>query len=95
MVTKKSKAVEKTTTIKAAKKAVKKTPKKTSDKKTPGKKNKSTEEKIKVTSEQRHKMICEAAYYVSLEKGYENVNPTDDWFQAEVAINEICTTHAN
>lgn len=91
MVSKKSKTVEKPT----IKKAANKTAKKTIDKKTPIKKNKSTQEKIKVTAEQRHKMICEAAYYASLHRGYENVNPTDDWFQAEIAINKICTTHAN
>ncbi|MCK5665497.1 MAG: hypothetical protein KAI17_18550 [Thiotrichaceae bacterium] len=43
--------------------------------------------------EQRHKMICEAAYYISLEKTYETVNPTDDWLQAETFINKICTVH--
>ncbi len=36
-------------------------------------------------------MICEAAYYISLDKTYETVNPTDDWLQAEAFINQICT----
>ena len=47
--------------------------------------------KIKVTQKQRHKMICEAAYYISLSKNYKTVNPTDDWLQAEAAINKICS----
>ena len=46
--------------------------------------------KIKVTREQRHKMICEAAYYISLGKSYKTVNPTEDWLQAEAAIDKIC-----
>ena len=92
MATSKSKTTKKETTKKAA---VKKPASKKTEKKAKSKKEKLTKKKIKVTSEQRHKMICEAAYYVSLEKGYGNVNPTDDWFQAETAINKIYTTHAN
>ena len=49
--------------------------------------------KIKVTNDQHYKMICEAAYYISLERGYENINPKDDWLQAEAAIKKICTVH--
>ena len=49
--------------------------------------------KIKVTPEQHHKMICEAAYYISLEKTFETVNPTEDWLQAESAINKIYTVN--
>ncbi len=58
------------------------------------KKSKSNESKIKVTLEQRHKMICEAAYYISLEKTYDTVSPTEDWLQAETFINKICSIHA-
>ena len=82
----KKKAVKK----KTVKKAV---TKKTAAKKAPAKKTQSQNRKIKVTHEQRHKMICEAAYYISLEKTYETVNPTEDWFQAETAVNLICTVH--
>ena len=71
------------------KKAVTKTVKKQAVKKTQSENN-----KIKVTLEQRHKMICEAAYYISLEKTYETVNPTEDWLQAENAVNKICTVHS-
>jgi hypothetical protein len=68
--------------------------KKTAVKKTAAKKAPAENNKIKVTFEQRHKMICEAAYYISLEKSYETVNPTEDWLQAEAAINRICTVHS-
>lgn len=87
MATAKNKA--KKTTAKSATK-VKATKKKVIKKKTT-KKTPSTNSKIKVTHEQRHKMICEAAYYISLDKTYETVNPTADWLQAETFINKICT----
>jgi len=77
-------AVKKSATKKAAKKKVVK--KKASN-------LQSAKNKIKVTMEQRHKMICEAAYYISLDRTYETVNPTDDWLQAENFIDQICTVH--
>ena len=77
----------------AKKKVIKKKVVKKITKKAQGKKTKSANSKIKVTLEQRHKMICEAAYYISLERGYENINPKDDWLQAEAAIKKICTVH--
>ena len=77
------------------KKVVKKAAvKKQAVKKVATKKSPSNSGKIKVTLEQHHKMICEAAYYISLEKNYETVNPTEDWLQAEAAINQICTVHS-
>lgn len=99
MVAKKKKVVKK----KAVKKSVKKASKKAGAKKPVSKKaaknaNKKTStntNKIKVTMEQRHKMICEAAYYISLEKTYETINPTEDWLQAEAFIDQICTVHAS
>ncbi len=101
MVTKKKKTIKKTVakpaaSVKpAAKKVVKKAAvKKQVVKKTAVKKAASNASKIKVTLEQRHKMICEAAYYISLEKTYETVNPTEDWVEAETAINRICTVHS-
>lgn len=96
------KAIKKTAK-KPVKKAVKKPAKKTVTKKPANKKttkkasaNKtsSNNSKIKVTLEQRHKMICEAAYYISLDKTYDTVNPTDDWLQAESFIKQICTVHS-
>ena len=81
----------------APKKATPKKPavKKAAPKKAATKKPAPTNIKIKVTLEQRYKMICEAAYYISLEKTYETVNPTEDWLQAEAAINKICTARTS
>ena len=109
MATKKKKSVKKTTKTVAktpiAKKPVAKKPaakkpatKKPATKKPAAKKialKKSTADsgKIKVTLEQRYKMICEAAYYISLERTYDTVNPTEDWLKAEAHINEICTVN--
>ena len=94
-------ATKKKSTIKTASKPTskvtatkKKVVKKAAVKKTAVKKSPSNANKIKVTLEQHHKMICEAAYYISLEKNYETVNPTEDWLQAEAAINKICTVHS-
>ena len=91
---------KKTAKKKAAKKAItlkksavkKKAVKKKSVKKTAAKKTKpsSKNAKIKVTPEQHYKMVCEAAYYISLDRTHQTVNPTEDWFQAEAAINKIC-----
>jgi len=91
MATSKKKAVKKPAAKKKAvkKKAIRnKTVSKKAASKTPA-----GNDKIKVTLEQRHKMICEAAYYISLNKTHETVNPTDDWLQAEAFINQICTIH--
>jgi len=71
----------KTASIKTVKKAAKST-------------NSKSNKRIKVTHEQRHKMICEAAYYISLDRTYETVNPTADWLEAETFINQICTVHS-
>ena len=93
MATKKKAVKKKTVKKKAVKKkaAVKKTAvKKAAVKKTAAKKSAAGKEKIKVTHEQHHKMICEAAYYISLNRTSETVNPTEDWLQAEAAINKIC-----
>lgn len=99
-------AITKKTTKKAAPKtAVKKAPakkaavrkapaKKAAVKKAPAKKPTAGTGKIKVTAEQHHKMICEAAYYISLERTHDTVNPQDDWVQAEAAINKICTINS-
>jgi len=93
MATTKKKTVKKAATKKKVvkKKAVKKAVKKAAVKKTQSVKAKTSSKKIKVTPEQHHKMICEAAYYISLARTSETVNPAEDWFQAEAAINRICT----
>ena len=92
MAATKKKAAKKKMVKKVTKKAGSKKPvnKKPVNKK-PAKKTSASNNKIKVTLEQRHKMICEAAYYISLDKTYETVNPTDDWLQAEAFIEQICT----
>ena len=93
MATTKKKAVKKKIVKKKVvkKKAVKKAAaKKTAVKKPAAKKTAVSNAKIKVTHEQHHKMICEAAYYISLDRTSETVNPTEDWLQAEAAINKIC-----
>ena len=93
MATTKKKAVKKKVVKKKVvkKKVVKKaTAKKTAVKKPAAKKAAVSNAKIKVTHEQHHKMICEAAYYISLDRTSETVNPTEDWLQAEAAINKIC-----
>ncbi len=102
MVTKKKKAVKTiskpkpASTVTTAKKKVvtKKVVKKKAVKKIAPKNTQAESSKIKVTLEQQHKMICEAAYYISLEKTHETVNPTEDWIQAESAIHKICTVHS-
>lgn len=87
MATAKKKVVKKKA---VKKKTVKKAVKKAAPKKTTAKKASVSKSKIKVTHEQHHKMICEAAYYISLDRTHETVHPTEDWLQAEAAINKIC-----
>ncbi len=88
---------KKTATKKKAVKsqAVKRSAVKSKATKKPAAKSRAANAKIKVTSEQLHKMICEAAYYISLDRTSETVHPTDDWLQAETAINKICTVQNN
>ena len=93
-------AAKPTTTVKKkapAKKAVtkkvpvKKAPAKKPAVKKPAAKKSAASSKITVTPEQHYKMVCEAAYYISLERSPETVDPEADWIQAEAAINKICT----
>ena len=95
MAATKKKAAKKKVVKKAAKKAVSKKPVNKKAAKKTTRKASTNSSKIKVTLEQRHRMICEAAYYISLEQTYETVNPTEDWLKAEAAINKICTLHSN
>ena len=95
MATTKKKAVKKKVVKKKAvkKKAVRQiAKKKAAAKKAASNKTKTSpiSAKIKVTHDQHHKMICEAAYYISLDRTHVTVNPTEDWLQAEAAINKIC-----
>ncbi len=75
-----------------AKKApAKKAPVKKAPAKKAAKKPSAGTSKIKVTQEQHYKMVCEAAYYISLERTHDTVSPEGDWIQAEAAINQIYT----
>lgn len=84
--TSKKKVVKK----KAGKKQANKSATKATKKAAPKKKT-ASKAKIKVTHDQHYRMVCEAAYYISLDKSPETVNPTEDWLQAEAAINRIYT----
>lgn len=96
-------ATTKKTTKKAAPKAAakpktvkkkapaKKAPVKKAAKKAVAKKPAAQAGKIKVTQEQHYKMVCEAAYYISLERSHSTVSPEEDWIQAEAAINKSFT----
>lgn len=40
------------------------------------------------TSDQKHRMIAEAAYFRAEKRGFAGGDPVDDWFTAEVEIEE-------
>lgn len=42
--------------------------------------------KMHISSEQRQRMIEEAAYYRALERGFEGGDPVEDWLNAELEI---------
>ena len=42
-----------------------------------------------VTTEQRHRMIAEAAYYRALHRGFSGGSAEDDWLWAEQEVNEV------
>lgn len=85
----KPKTVKKKAPVKKA--VTKKAPVKKAAKKPVAKKPSAANSKIKVTQEQHYKMVCEAAYYISLERSHDTVNPEEDWVQAEAAINKSFT----
>ena len=39
-----------------------------------------------ITSEQRERMIAEAAYYIAEQRNFQGGDPTQDWLQAEAEI---------
>lgn len=44
--------------------------------------------------EQRAHMIAEAAYYLALQRGFQNGDPQEDWLAAEREIDQrLTTTH--
>lgn len=42
--------------------------------------------KQKVTSEQRHEMVCTAAYFIAEKRGFMHGYDHDDWLAAEVQV---------
>ena len=42
-----------------------------------------------VTSEQRHQMIAEAAYWRAQKRSFMGGNPENDWYEAEAEIGQI------
>jgi hypothetical protein len=51
-----------------------------------GKGKSSTIKVVDITSEQREKMIAEAAYYLAEQRNFEGGDTIQDWLQAEIAI---------
>ena len=47
-----------------------------------------------VTPEQRQVMICEAAYYIAEQRGFEPGHDVDDWLAAERQIDGVLTSPA-
>jgi len=103
MVAKKKKTVKKAAK-KAVKKAIKKTVKKVVKKaaakkpvskktaKKTTKKASTNSSKIKVTMEQRHKMICEAAYYISKRLMKQSIRLTTGYRQRLSSIKYVLYT---
>lgn len=46
--------------------------------------------KFIVSNEQRHMMICEAAYFRSINPDYQTASPVENWYEAEKSIDLIC-----
>lgn len=42
-----------------------------------------------VTEENRHRMICKAAYYLAERRGFEPGHQEEDWAKAEAEIDRI------
>ena len=45
--------------------------------------------KLSLSPQERHRMICEAAYYRALRRGFRNGSPDQDWREAEAEIDTI------
>lgn len=41
------------------------------------------------TSEERYRLIAEAAYYLAEKRGFQNGSPEQDWFDAVVQVDKI------
>lgn len=42
-----------------------------------------------ISSEERHQMISEAAYYLAEKRGFQGGSPESDWFQASAEIDNM------
>ncbi len=47
------------------------------------------EKKVKITAEQRYRMIAEAAYYRAEKRGFTGGDPAQDWAEAEAYIEKM------
>ncbi len=48
-----------------------------------------------VSSEERQRMIAEAAYFRAMQRGFDGGDPMDDWLIAEREINKLLSDGAN
>ena len=46
---------------------------------------------VVVSSEQRYRMICDAAYFLAEKRGFQNGTPEQDWLKAEKQIDTLLT----
>ncbi len=44
---------------------------------------------VEVTTQQRHHMIEEAAYFQALSRGFTKADPEEDWFFAEARVDAM------
>ncbi len=44
---------------------------------------------VEITTQQRHHMIEEAAYFQALSRGFTKANPEEDWFFAEARVDAM------
>lgn len=42
----------------------------------------------RIATEERHRLIAEAAYYRALKRGFEGANSMDDWLAAEAEVDQ-------
>lgn len=44
---------------------------------------------VSITPEERHRMICDAAYYRAERRGFKGGDPRQDWLDAEYEIDQL------
>lgn len=65
----------------------------TKSKNSAGSKNKQNSNKL--TLQQRMEMVSTAAYFLAEKRGFENGSPEQDWFLAELQIDELSANEKN